>query len=58
MTEVENTEKRKLIESILIQNSNTVNMYQSNYKLDKFTNEIVMKSVKYLSKLLRDLRPP
>ena len=58
VTEVENTEKRKIIESILIQNSNTVNMYQSNHKLDKFTNEIVMKYVKDLSKLLRNLRPP
>ena len=58
VTEIENTEKRKLLESILIQNSNTVNMYQSNYKLDKFTNGLVMKYVKNLSKLLSDVKPP
>ena len=58
VAEVENTEKRKLLESILIQNSNTVNMYQSNYKLDKFTNGLIMRYVKNLSKLLNDMKPP
>ena len=56
---IENTEKRKLIESILIQNCKTFNLHQSNHKLDRFVNNILKNHVTSVNKLIQHVnRPP
>ena len=55
---VNNVEKRRLLESILIHNIDNFNIYKSNYKLDLFSNAIVTKHVNSVSKLLNELKPP
>ena len=55
---VHNVEKRRLIESILIQNTENINIYKSNYKLDSFIGGIIRKNVKSVDKLLNRLNPP
>ena len=54
---VHNVEKRRLIESILIQNTENINIYKSNYKLDNFIGGIVRKNVKSVEKLMNILNP-
>ena len=49
---VNDTNKRKLIESILIQNSNNFNINQCNFKLDSFTNTYVKHNVPYIKNVL------
>ena len=49
---VNDTNKRKLIESILIQNSNNLNINQCNFKLDSFTNTYVKHNVPYIKNVL------
>ena len=39
-----NTNKRKIIESIIISNKSNFNTQRSNYNLDKFTNNLVIKN--------------
>ena len=55
---VPNVEKRRLIESILIQNTKNINIYKSNYKLDAFIGGIIRKNVKPVESLLSRLNPP
>ena len=50
---ISDTNKRKLIESILIQNSNNFNVYQCNYKLDNFTNNYVKNNVSQIKNVLK-----
>ena len=59
ISHITNTEKRKLTESILIQNSNNFNIHQSNYKLDNFPNSILNYYVTRMNKLVKHVnRPP
>ena len=59
ITTIENKLKRKIIESILIQNCNTFNLHQSNYKLDAFINNICKNHVTSVNKLVQHTnRPP
>ena len=55
---IDNVEKRRLLESILIQNVDTFNIYRSNFKLDLFSNAIMTKHVFSVAKLLNKLRKP
>ena len=55
---VPDTHRRRLIEAILIQNSNNFNIHQSNFKLDMFLNNIVKKNVTSISKLLEKINKP
>ena len=55
---VENTEKRKLLESFLIQNIDTYNIYKSNFKVDTFINTLLKKHVKAVDRLLQNSKPP
>ena len=52
------THRRKLVEAILIQNSKNFNIYQSNFKLDAFLNNIVKANCSSVVKLLRDVNKP
>ena len=52
VSKINNTNKRKLIESILIQNSDNFNMNQCNFKLDAFTNNYVKHNLPYMKNLL------
>ena len=42
---ISDTNKPKLVESILIQNTDNFNVYQFNFKLDHFTNNIIRSTV-------------
>ena len=55
---VENTEKRKLLESFLIQNTDTYNIYRSNFKVDSFINAILTKHSMAVKRLLQNSRQP
>ena len=55
---VENTEKRKLLESFLIQNIDTYNIYRSNFKFDSFMNVLLTKHVKAVDRLLQNCKQP
>ena len=52
------TEKRKIVEAILIQNSNTFNIQQTNFNLDKLTSVLVNHHSKYIQKLLTKINDP
>ena len=49
---IDNTNKRKLIESILIQNSINFNINQCNFKLDPFTNSYVKHYLPFIKNIL------
>ena len=55
---VGNTEKRKLLESFLIQNTDTYNIYRSNFKVDSFINTILTKHTSAVKRLLQNSRQP
>ena len=56
---VNETGKRKLLESILIQNCKNFNIHQCNYKLDRFVNNIIKTHVISVNKLIQHTnRPP
>ena len=55
---IKNVEKRKLLESILIHNTDNYDIYRSNFNLDLFSNAILTKHVVSVNKLLNDLKRP
>ena len=55
---IKEVEKRKLLESILIHNTDNYNIYKSNFKLDLFSNAILTKHVASVSKLLNNVKKP
>ena len=57
-TSVPDTYQRKLLESVLIQNSKTFNVYQSNFKLDSFINYVLTKHVTTVNRLLTRVNKP
>ena len=58
MIYINDVDKRRLLESILIQNVEAINVYKSNLKLDIFFNSIMTKHVTSVNKLLSSLRKP
>ena len=58
IVDIDNVEKRRLLESILIQNVDTFNVYKSNFKLESFLNTIMVKHVPSVGKLLNKVRKP
>ena len=56
---VSETGKRKLLESLFIQNCKNFNIHQCNYKLDAFVNNIIKTHVMSVNKLIQHTnRPP
>ena len=55
---IEEVERRRLVESILIQNTDTYNIQQSNFKLDQLTSTLLNHNSTYIPKLLRKLKRP
>ena len=55
---VVNTEKRKIIEAIIIQNAETYNIQQSNYHLDNLTSILLRSHSKYIQRLLTKINNP
>ena len=55
---IEDVERRRLLESILIQNVDSLNIYKSNFKLDSFLNAIMTKHVLSVAKLLDKVKKP
>ena len=55
---IKNVEKRRLLESILIQNVDSFNIYKSNFKFDLFSNAIITKNVLSVAKLLSKMKKP
>ena len=49
------TNKRKLIESIIINNTNNFNITQSNYNFDSFSNKIIINNVPKIRKHLNTI---
>ena len=58
ISSVENTERRKLLESFLIQNTNTYDIYKSIFKVDSFINTILTKHTMAVKRLLQNSRQP
>ena len=50
---ISDTNKRKLIESILIQNTDNFNIHQCNFKLDQFTNNYIKSTVFQVQNVLK-----
>ena len=55
---IDRVERRRLLESILIQNVDTFNIYKSNFKLDSFLNAIMTKHVVSVAKVLEKVKKP
>ena len=55
---IRDVEKRKLLESILIHNTDNYNIYKSNFKLDLFSNAILTKHVVSVNKLINNVKRP
>ena len=53
-----NTEKRKIVEAILIQSSKTYNIQQSNFHLDNLTSVLLKSHSKYIRRLLTKINNP
>ena len=55
---IRDVEKRKLLESVLIHNTDNYNIYKSNFKLDLFSIAILTKHVVSVSKIINNIKRP
>ena len=58
ISNIVNTEKRKVVEAIIIQNTQTYNIQQSNYHLDNLTSALLKSHSKYIRRLLTKINNP
>ena len=55
---IRDVEKRKLLESVLIHNTDNYNIYKNNFKLDLFSIAILTKHVVSVSKIINNIKRP
>ena len=58
ISNIVNTEKRTVVEAIIIQNTQTYNIQQSNYHLDNLTSALLKSHSKYIRRLLTKINNP
>ena len=51
-------QKRRLIESLLIQNTENINIHRSNYHIDKITSSIIRKHSPFIKKITANVTQP
>ena len=53
-----NTNKRKLIEAILINNTNNINIHKTNYNFDSISNSLITKNINIIHRMLSAINDP